>query len=264
MAYSKTLLLDKVIQQYLKAGEPVGSETLKNALEINISSATIRNYFKVLMQEGVLIQSHTSSGRIPTNAALKNYWRSKLTYLEFKIKDLKALKKACEDFGIFVFLRQSLTQNFMALHNFENQFLILHFSHDAVAIPYQAKFEKFLSELIGLSIHDMKKIAYQVMANGLFEKLSALPCHHNYCFGLNGLGMILQNPHYHELFLDLIKGEMLDKIPKGTFFEPILPEGLMGILQETRWNHEDRNTLEMLSIGALNHDYEAFYARFAA
>lgn len=62
-----------LVAHYLKTGKPVGSHTLKEAGFEDLSSATIRNYFAKLEEEGYLIQQHTSGGRIPTHSALRVY-----------------------------------------------------------------------------------------------------------------------------------------------------------------------------------------------
>jgi heat-inducible transcriptional repressor len=62
-----------LIEEYLRTGEPVGSNTLKGVGFDDISSATIRNYFTELEKEGYLKQLHTSGGRIPTPEAYRFY-----------------------------------------------------------------------------------------------------------------------------------------------------------------------------------------------
>lgn len=62
-----------LINYYLKTGKPVGSNTLKETGFDTLSSATIRNYFAQLEQEGFLTQQHSSGGRIPTHAAYRLY-----------------------------------------------------------------------------------------------------------------------------------------------------------------------------------------------
>ena len=66
-------VLMSLIELYLKTGEPVGSNTLKESGLKNMSSATIRNYYAKLEQAELLKQLHTSGGRIPTSKALKLY-----------------------------------------------------------------------------------------------------------------------------------------------------------------------------------------------
>lgn len=62
-----------LVDYYLNTGKPVGSNTLKEAGFGDLSSATIRNYFARLEEEGYLIQQHTSGGRIPTDNAYRLY-----------------------------------------------------------------------------------------------------------------------------------------------------------------------------------------------
>lgn len=62
-----------LVDYYIKTGKPVGSNTLKETEFDELSSATIRNYFAHLEQEGYLSQPHTSGGRIPTDLAYATY-----------------------------------------------------------------------------------------------------------------------------------------------------------------------------------------------
>lgn len=67
-------LLLGLIDLYVKTGKPIGSQTLKEQGFAHLSSATIRNYFTWLDQEGYLEQVHTSGGRIPTDKAWRRYF----------------------------------------------------------------------------------------------------------------------------------------------------------------------------------------------
>ncbi|WP_068467328.1 heat-inducible transcriptional repressor HrcA [Candidatus Protochlamydia phocaeensis] len=62
-----------LVDYYIRTGKPVGSNTLKEAGFGDLSSATIRNYFANLEEEGYLLQSHSSGGRIPTHLAYRAY-----------------------------------------------------------------------------------------------------------------------------------------------------------------------------------------------
>lgn len=62
-----------LVDYYIKTGKPVGSNTLKETEFAELSSATIRNYFSHLEEDGYLTQAHSSGGRIPTNAAFRLY-----------------------------------------------------------------------------------------------------------------------------------------------------------------------------------------------
>lgn len=62
-----------VVETFIATGRPVGSNTLKeNGFEY-LSSATIRNYFSKLEEEGYLSQQHSSGGRIPSEKAFHLY-----------------------------------------------------------------------------------------------------------------------------------------------------------------------------------------------
>jgi len=62
-----------LVAHFLSTGKPVGSEVLKESLFRDVSSATIRNYFVKLEEEGYLEQQHTSGGRVPTDKAFRAY-----------------------------------------------------------------------------------------------------------------------------------------------------------------------------------------------
>ncbi len=67
------LVLFGLIELFLQTGKPIGSNTLRENGFDALSSATIRNYFAKLEEEGLLKQQHSSGGRIPTPTAYKLY-----------------------------------------------------------------------------------------------------------------------------------------------------------------------------------------------
>lgn len=69
----KQKILGAVVEQYIKTGEPVGSKALLTALDMSVSSATVRNEMAELAALGYLEQPHTSAGRIPTNEGYRYY-----------------------------------------------------------------------------------------------------------------------------------------------------------------------------------------------
>lgn len=68
-------ILQKVIEEYTEAGEPVGSETLDKKYNLGVSPATLRNEMVRLTALGYLKKPHTSAGRIPTAEAFRFYIR---------------------------------------------------------------------------------------------------------------------------------------------------------------------------------------------
>lgn len=67
------LILFGLVDLYLQQGKPIGSNTLRENGFETLSSATIRNYFSKLEEEGYVKQPHSSGGRIPTILAYKTY-----------------------------------------------------------------------------------------------------------------------------------------------------------------------------------------------
>lgn len=72
----KTKLLKVLLastELYIEQGTPIGSTTLQSTQFDKLSSATIRNYFSHLEQEGFLKKNHASGGRVPTDKAFCFY-----------------------------------------------------------------------------------------------------------------------------------------------------------------------------------------------
>ncbi|MGB0563292.1 MAG: heat-inducible transcriptional repressor HrcA [Spirulinaceae cyanobacterium] len=61
------------IQHYVATAEPVGSKTLAQEYDLQVSSATIRNAMGRLEKAGLLYQPHTSAGRIPSDSGYRVY-----------------------------------------------------------------------------------------------------------------------------------------------------------------------------------------------
>ena len=69
----RELVLKLVIQEFIENPlTPVASELLVRKYGMNVSSATIRNEMAALEDLGYLTHSHTSAGRVPTDAGYRN------------------------------------------------------------------------------------------------------------------------------------------------------------------------------------------------
>ena len=69
----KLAVLRAVVEEYVRSGEPVGSETIAERSGLGVSAATIRNEMAALEELGYLTHPHTSAGRIPTDAGYRKY-----------------------------------------------------------------------------------------------------------------------------------------------------------------------------------------------
>ena len=64
-------LLKAIIEEYIEAAEPIGSEVIERKYNLGISPATIRIEMVHLTEAGYLRQPHTSAGRIPTSMGFR-------------------------------------------------------------------------------------------------------------------------------------------------------------------------------------------------
>lgn len=71
MTERQRLILNAIIEQYAEVASPVGSNLL--AKVFNVSSATIRAEMAELERSGLIMQPHTSAGRIPTDKGYRVY-----------------------------------------------------------------------------------------------------------------------------------------------------------------------------------------------
>lgn len=71
MTERQAAILSAIIEQYAEVAAPVGSITL--AKLFGVSSATIRSEMARLEEMGLIMQPHTSSGRVPTDQGYRFY-----------------------------------------------------------------------------------------------------------------------------------------------------------------------------------------------
>jgi heat-inducible transcriptional repressor len=66
-------LLGRVVQEYVRTGQPVGSKHLVEHAGLSVSSSTVRNELAELEARGLLTHPHTSAGRVPTDRGYRFY-----------------------------------------------------------------------------------------------------------------------------------------------------------------------------------------------
>jgi heat-inducible transcriptional repressor len=70
------VVLNAIVENYLKFGQPVSSGAIVQKRALPDSPATIRNIMAKLEELGYLSQPHTSAGRVPTDKGLRFYVNS--------------------------------------------------------------------------------------------------------------------------------------------------------------------------------------------
>lgn len=93
----KLKILEIVVDEYIKTGEPVGSKVISKHPDIKVSPATIRNDMALLEQLGYLVQPHTSAGRIPTYSGFRLYIDKLMTIQELSEEERLRLDKSLEE-----------------------------------------------------------------------------------------------------------------------------------------------------------------------
>ncbi|ROX82231.1 heat-inducible transcriptional repressor HrcA [Enterococcus durans] len=86
-------ILRLIIQSYTSSGVPVGSKTLMEE-GVEASSATIRNDMKALEDEGLLLKTHSSSGRIPSVLGYRYYVDHLLKPARVSNDDLQQIRQS--------------------------------------------------------------------------------------------------------------------------------------------------------------------------
>ncbi len=69
----KLKILEAIITDYIQLGEPIASRTIAKKHNLGVSSATIRNEMSDLEDMGLIVQPHTSAGRIPSDKGYRLY-----------------------------------------------------------------------------------------------------------------------------------------------------------------------------------------------
>lgn len=90
----KKLILQAIVEDYIKNAEPVGSRSIAKKTSLKLSAATIRNEMCDLEEMGMLIQPHTSAGRIPSRAGFRFYVDNLMNQYQMTALEIDRLRGA--------------------------------------------------------------------------------------------------------------------------------------------------------------------------
>lgn len=211
----KKFLLETIIKEYVKTATPVSSGMLVEKYKLDISPATVRNEMMELEEEGYIYQPHTSSGRIPTEAAY-----------ELMIADFKSAKKK------------------RSLREAEEKLLNQIFKRDEAAYKLTAK---AIAEMTGAAVFWAfhKNDLYYTGLSNLFAQPEFRQV--NAVCDVSGIIDRLEEI-IDEIFEDLEGGEQVlvgSKNPFGNFLSAVVVKykhnnqsGVLGILGPMRMDYE--------------------------
>ena len=82
-----------VVEDYLDSGQPVGSKTLAQRGDLNLSPASIRSVLSDLESLGLLAAPHTSAGRMPTDIGLRLFVDGMMQVAEPTAQERKVIER---------------------------------------------------------------------------------------------------------------------------------------------------------------------------
>lgn len=265
------MLLHNVIKQYIKIQEPIGSEYLRANLnfECKISSATIRNYFKTLCDEGFLVQAHASSGRIPTNKSLIAYWKYTLgdiSSLPLRV-NIDSIEKMALVNKIYCLIDSSSENLLKEVENLSGKYIVTSFTKGESILPFSKTFFKFLKDMIGLRIEDVCNFCSQVFASEIYNRIHSLKTELSKNdirrFGSENISYLLENDA--SVFYSFLSGELIFKHANGIHFDNSSNANFIAIINDVLYKKGDKlENAKMLCAGSLLKDYKSFYTQIAS
>ena len=90
----KKKILRAVVEHYIETAEPVGSKALLEMLDLEVSSATVRNELADLTELGFLEQPHTSAGRIPSSKGYRLYVNELMEQQRLSMEETRQINEA--------------------------------------------------------------------------------------------------------------------------------------------------------------------------
>lgn len=97
----KIQILGKVIEHFIQTAQPVGSKTIILTYKFDVSPATVRNDMAALEKEGLIMQPHTSAGRVPTDKGYRLYVDQLADFDQAKVLALETLADLRAQHGKF-------------------------------------------------------------------------------------------------------------------------------------------------------------------
>lgn len=250
-------ILNEVVFRYIRNPEPIGSVQLKEVIAVDLSSATIRNYFRRLVDEGLLTQLHASSGRIPTDKALQSYWQQTLDCAQPIEIDAALIEKSARAYGLYALLQMRAPNRLQEVVRSKNGQLMAAFENGAATMAASSAIERLLGEFTGYDLIDLMTIAQSNRIDALYDALRRLRLQSVTRFNPQALiGLSTQTEGWNDRRFDAFYGgEIADALRPGVFFETHAPLGCAVVAQEARIGQQ--NAL-LVAFGPMTKDYQGF------
>ena len=255
----KAIILECIISEYIKTTAPIGSEYLQSVIGLEISSATIRNYFKQMVEEGVLVQFHISGGRVPSQYALREFWSERLAPIKsVQIGSLRNFEAASKDFKIASILKIKQSDKLLGSYQAGSKYVVAEFEMGEVLLKGDSNLKAFLDEFLGLESTQIRDLALHY---GVFEVSSRLNEYiAKQAKAIANKEEILEiaktdNEWASEKLPWFMDGSVASEIGSGIYFRNLIPDGFMAVKTDARIGNTDA---EMLYVGHLSRDFGGF------
>jgi heat-inducible transcriptional repressor len=158
-------ILEMIIDNFIESQEPVGSKSMHELF--NVSSATIRNEMAKLEKMNLLMQPHTSAGRVPTLQGYQYYANNLEIPKVRRIKqDITAgLKQIAEKYNVLTFSSTLSYENKML-----TRVLIEPLDHEKALVAFAIDNRECYSQILNLTgLADVEKLNFAQFVKQEFE-----------------------------------------------------------------------------------------------
>lgn len=230
----KWTILKAIIKTYLETGEPVGSRTISKFPGLNLSSATIRNEMSDLEDMGLIIQPHTSSGRIPSDKGYRLYVDRLMEEKEEEVSQMKNMMIQRQD-KVEMLLKQLV------------RYLAVNTNYATMVTSPQ--YHRTKLKFIQLSIIDEDQILATVVAEGNVVKNRVIHIHHGLTHDEVLQLNILLNSRLNGLTIEQINLDTIRKLKEEAGIHSNLISEVLDAVADAISKEED---LEVYTSGATN------------
>ncbi len=149
----------RIVDSYLKDGEPVGSRSLSRILPSSLSPATIRNVMSDLEHLGLVYAPHVSAGRLPTQAGLRFFVDAFMEIGDLGDEERRSIETQIKASGNDTSLEHMLTEASQLLSGMSR----------GAGLVLAAKNEASLKHIEFIQLEPTKALAVLVSQNGDVE-----------------------------------------------------------------------------------------------
>lgn len=217
-------ILEAIINDYIMTAEPIGSRTIEKKYNLGVSSATIRNEMSDLEDMGLILQPHTSSGRIPSDLGYRVYVNSILEFRDLTSQEEQVMKEK---------LLENLTRIDSLMYESAK---ILATLTRYPAVVSEPKFHAVSLKHIQLVPVDTNSIAMVLVTNGnivknFYLEMPNAPRYEDLLLITNMINKHLAGVEVSDIPSDIVEIFAKELPPFGHMYE-VLMEAILGLLYQ--------------------------------